>query len=138
MFRVGQRVWTLAYDWGTVTEVIPGEDCIYPVEVCFDKLKYIISFTTNGEESEGENRTLFFEEVTVPSECLKPKKWRAEQGERYWYFNEFLWVCHTNERFTKQDNATYILGNYFRTEEECEQMIEIIKNELKKHHYEFI
>jgi hypothetical protein len=69
-FKVGQRVWSFLQDWGTVDELRDdlGE---YYVGVKFDNGEYLF-YTPDGRWSSEEKRSLFFREITVPSNALVP------------------------------------------------------------------
>jgi hypothetical protein len=69
-FKVGQRVWSFLQDWGTVDELRDdlGE---YYVGVKFDNGEYLF-YTPDGRWSPEEKRSLFFREITVPSNALVP------------------------------------------------------------------
>ena len=57
-----------------------------------------------------------------------PKRWRAEGVEKYYFLNNESEIQNTWECKTKEDEARYNLGNYFKTEEEAEK----VKVELNK------
>ena len=52
-----------------------------------------------------------------------PKRWRAEKGKSYFaiYDGEIL-NCY--DYYEKKDNETFELGNYFKTEEEAQKIID--------------
>ena len=52
-----------------------------------------------------------------------PKRWRAEKGKTYFaiYDGEIL-SCY--DYYDKKDNKTFELGNYFKTEEEAQKVID--------------
>lgn len=56
------------------------------------------------------------------------KRWRAEGVEKYYFLNNESEIQNTWECKTKEDEARYNLGNYFKTEEEAEK----VKVELNK------
>lgn len=58
----------------------------------------------------------------------KPKRWRAEYNERYYYFNSQLKIDSMMNENDTIDNQLYELGNYFKTEEEAQEY----ENKLKK------
>ena len=57
----------------------------------------------------------------------KCKRWRGNQNEKYWYISSDSIVNHTMEMNDDQDDGSYEIGNYFRTEEEAEKAVEKIK-----------
>ena len=55
------------------------------------------------------------------------KRWRAKQGD-YFYYIDFLFETErTVEAFTKKDEVSYNLGNYFKTEQEAQEYAEYMK-----------
>lgn len=55
-----------------------------------------------------------------------PKRWRAEEGEEYYFLDGKCEIWNTNEIKKKIDDAFFKLGNYFKTKEEAEK----VKKEL--------
>ena len=53
-----------------------------------------------------------------------PKRWRAEENEEYYYIGSSGIVWSVGELFSDEDNDNYNLGNYFRTEEEAQKIID--------------
>ena len=58
--KIGNRVWSFEYGWGTLIEKMRGE---YPLAIKFDKLNYIINYNMNGTKRTSENQTLFWNEI---------------------------------------------------------------------------
>lgn len=52
------------------------------------------------------------------------KRWRAEQKKGYFYIYSNGLVDETMESYKTMDNQRYELGNYFRTEEEAQKIID--------------
>lgn len=52
------------------------------------------------------------------------KRWRAEQKKGYFYIHSNGLVDETMESYKTMDNQRYELGNYFRTEEEAQKIID--------------
>ena len=53
-----------------------------------------------------------------------PKRWRAEENEEYYYIGSSGIVWSVGELFSDEDNDNYNLGNYFKTEEEAQKIID--------------
>ena len=70
------------------------------------------------------------------AENRKPKRWRAKQGEEYWYLSALNTPEMTSDDAFNGDDKLYELGNYFRTEELAEQAAEGFREYLKKFHEE--
>lgn len=51
------------------------------------------------------------------------KRWRAEDFKRYFYINSVGDICPSTEEKQNLDNERYELGNYFKTEEEAQKII---------------
>ena len=54
-------------------------------------------------------------------------RWRAREGEKYYYFCGHGEICADRDGPYKIDTGRYNLGNYFKTEEEAENVVEKIK-----------
>lgn len=52
------------------------------------------------------------------------KRWRGEENEEYYYIGSGGIVWSVGELFCDEDNENYNLGNYFRTEEEAQKIID--------------
>lgn len=64
---------------------------------------------------------------TINEKYSIKKRWRAKQGD-YFYYIDFLFETErTVEAFTKKDDVSYNLGNYFETKEEAEKYAEYMK-----------
>ena len=57
-----------------------------------------------------------------------PKRWRAEEGEEYYFLDGKCEIWNTYEEKKKIDNTFFEIGNYFKTKEEAEK----VKIELDK------
>ena len=64
----------------------------------------------------------------------KPKRWRAELGEKYWVVDIELSSTWSKEQNDGYDKVRYNNGNYFRTEEEAKQAAEAVKETFEKFH----
>lgn len=53
-----------------------------------------------------------------------PKRWRAEENEEYFYIGETGLVRVDKDNFSYGDNMLYNLGNYFKTKEEAQKVID--------------
>lgn len=72
---------------------------------------------------------LFLNKInSINEEYGIPKRWRAEGVKKYYFLNNESEIQNTWECKTKEDEARYNLGNYFKTEEETEK----VKVELDK------
>ena len=67
-------------------------------------------------------------------ESRKPKRWRAEKGERYWVVDSVCNPVRYRETHAPFDDDCYEAGNYFRTEEEAQQAAEAVRETLEKFH----
>ena len=70
-----------------------------------------------------ELKALYDEKVKQEVEEVeeKPKRWRAERGEMYWYVNEIGMIFRVTECSTGSDDYFYNSGNYFQTKEQAEE-----------------
>lgn len=55
------------------------------------------------------------------------KRYRANCGERYYYYGSTGMVSDYYENNDDLDTNMYVMGNYFQTEEEAKKMVEKIK-----------
>ena len=53
-----------------------------------------------------------------------PKRWRAEKYKEYFYIGETGLVRVDKDNFSYGDNMLYNLGNYFKTKEEAQKVID--------------
>ena len=107
------------------------ESCWAPEYIKYDNKLYI-----QGKEIDKDSRMLL-----VDKEGLKkileivnkinekygiPKRWRAEEGEEYYFLDGKCEIWNTYEEKKKIDNTFFEIGNYFKTKEEAEK----VKKEL--------
>lgn len=65
---------------------------------------------------------------------IKKKRWRAEEGEYYFYIGYNLEVFEEMEDFCEADDECYEVSNYFKTEEEAQRAADYLKECLTKFH----
>ena len=54
--------------------------------------------------------------------------WRAKTGEKYFFIDfEYLEAGFDFEKDRDDDSFRYNMGNYFKTEKECDEYIQIIR-----------
>ena len=53
-----------------------------------------------------------------------PKRWRADDGERYYYIDSHQRIFGNTDLTHSYDNMRYELGNYFKTEQEAQKVID--------------
>lgn len=58
---------------------------------------------------------------------MEKKRWRAKHSGYYYYINSRFKIDWTVEAFTKKDDVSYNLGNYFKTEQEAQEYAEYMK-----------
>ena len=58
---------------------------------------------------------------------MEKKRWRAEQGEEYYYVNFQLKILFDEEDFAEIDKERYDIGNYFETKREAQAYAEYMK-----------
>lgn len=57
----------------------------------------------------------------------EPKRWRAEEGQRYYYIDTYFEVSSFKEECHNTDTKLYNLGNYFQTEKEAQEVADKLK-----------
>lgn len=67
-------------------------------------------------------------EYNFDNGTISELKWKPKHGEKYYYLNSEYTEYVTD---FKPDNQRISIGNYFKTEKECEEAIEKIKNVLR-------
>ena len=72
--------------------------------------------TLNGKEYEVEITEEQVKEIEKP----KYKRWRAEEGEKYYFLSDLGEILSAIDCRDKSDNFLYNTDNYFKTEEEAE------------------
>ena len=76
-----------------------------------------------------EDIALFLDKINCINEKYGiPKRWRAEEGEEYYFLDGKCEISNTNEIKKKIDDVFFEQGNYFKTKEEAEK----VKIELDK------
>lgn len=60
-------------------------------------------------------------------EDLKPKRWRAEYGGKYWYLDEYFLPYEDTDYDYNIDRNRNKAGNYFQTEQQAKDFAERIK-----------
>lgn len=61
----------------------------------------------------------------------KIPRWRAKEGETYYCLSATLHVLESVESFSTIDDVFHSLGNYFKTKEAAQKLVEIIKDDFK-------
>ena len=65
---------------------------------------------------------------------MEKKRWRAEQGEEYYYINFQLKILFDEEDFAEIDKERYDVGNYFETKEEAQEYAEYMRQKSLEWH----
>lgn len=71
----------------------------------------------NNKEYEVELKEEQVKEIEKP----KYKRWRAEEGEKYYFSSDLGEILSANDCRDKSDNFLYNTDNYFKTEEGAEE-----------------
>lgn len=66
-FKRGDIVWSLEYGWGIIVSTNYGNT--YSLRVSFKNKD--VAYTPDGKRLDYLNRTLFFQEIPIPEDCLK-------------------------------------------------------------------
>ena len=64
-------------------------------------------------------------------EVSEPKRWRAEQGETYYYMDDTFNPYKIFENGTVYGDTRHAAGNYFQTEAECQEFCDKVKSLLR-------
>lgn len=132
-----QKVWD-KWAWRVIKNNIPFTNQLKEIKSDGIKIKYDyknILFLYNNFEGYYEvfgvetlltnNEKLEIEKFIgyVNQEHGIPKRWRAEKNEEYYYIGSGRIAWSVGELFCDEDNENYNLGNYFKTEEEAQKVI---------------
>lgn len=71
------------------------------------------------------------EHLLGTTDSPKPKRWRAEKGDKYWFISSCE-VCMSRDFREDYVDKRHDIGNYFRTKTEAEEMAVKIKALLVK------
>ena len=103
------------------------ESCFAPEYCEYNKL-YI-----QGKEKNKDSKILLvnkedFENIKNMVEKINekygiPKRWRADDGERYYYIDSHQRILDNTDLTHSYDDMRYELGNYFQTEAEAQRVI---------------
>jgi hypothetical protein len=69
--------------------------------------------------------------IIATGEEIAPLRWRAEPCDTYYTIDSTLSIIKSTEYKDIHDNGRYKSGNYFRTKEEAEKVLEKIKPYFK-------
>ncbi len=122
------------------------KDSDHPIELKNDNDEWVI-LPPSGHEPDGSvmlypSRALYEKYPLEPakawqiwSEERKPKRWRAEDGEDYWWMNPFDFQVHRGrEEYDRVDDRRYRAGLYFRTESDAKEAAEEVRKTLEAFH----
>lgn len=105
-------------------------------QLFFENLRVRNSFDIIRFATESEKQLLFDalaedgKKWNAEKKCiedLKPERWRANVGCKYWFVSSSLNCLSTNDLFSLLDNIRYEVGNYFQTEQQAKDFAKQIK-----------
>lgn len=97
----------------------------------YDKEVMVEVLIDSGKDKELDLGGWFAKDVSKTPNNLK--RWKAKEGEKFYYFNEYLDVFDRTETTNlNENNDLYFIGNYFRTKEDAKRAVEGIKKYLEK------
>jgi len=117
--KIGDRVWSFEYGWGTVKELIYNSP--YPIGVVFDNEQYE-TFTLDGKIEKSCNQTLFWDEIKFEI----PKKHKIKLKE-----NEYFIDLEISEVVNGCKYAGYGSGLRRDDKETAEKALKQIKNFMR-------
>ena len=94
---------------------------IYPVYITYDSIEKI-----TPEEFQAEFEKHGYE-YDFDTKTAKKKRKRFENGERYFFSDQFFEPNNYREAFDYIDDRYYESGNYFETEAECQKYCDYMK-----------
>lgn len=146
-FRIGDKVIDiLLYEVGVVEDINHSPNIPYGLSVEFKSgLK---SYTINGcYIPEYKNPHLLYYRDDYNYDVIdfnnlpkrqKPKRWRAEKGEYYYFINRDIYdnildrVCKNKDNYDYTSNEQYKIGNYFQTREQAQEVTDKIQEYFKQ------
>lgn len=66
------------------------------------------------------------------TEEIETKRWRAKEGERYYFVGHVFEISRHRESFDLTDDGLWNSGNYFRTEGEAQKYVNEFKRMLQE------
>ena len=120
------NIWTKQYTWG-----FGREDTMRPTTKEEKKRLF---------EALAKEKKRLFEALAKEKNWWDPYKkqiedlprWRAKDGEKYYFVSDCLDVDFNSEDFDEYDDSYYAAGNYFKTERAASRAAEKIRKILKK------
>lgn len=121
--RVGDKLWSPKYGWGTFI-IERCDNCLYYICVHFEEKDMMLSYNADGRILYGDvEPSLFFDipEFYKKEEYPKRKNWRANIEGQYYLVNALGDIDCDIEKLYEIDNKRYLVGNYFKTEQEARE-----------------
>ena len=123
------------FPFGYIEQVV-FNDIIGSWELGFDKGEFIYSSLRPATEEEKKMFSDALKERGLRWNAEEKKveklpRWRANDGEKYFFINENTDVQTATEGYFMCDENMYIVSNYFKTEEAAERVAEEIREIFK-------
>jgi hypothetical protein len=142
VFRVGDEVIDIISSRrGRVTKIDTLNNDSYSIFVKFND-EEVASFTLDGRHysidkyprllhyrDDYDYSVIDFNNLPKRQEV---KRYRAEVGEKYYYFNTYFEVDSFIEEYHNTDTKLYNLGDYFKTEEQAQEVADKLKEYFKQ------
>ena len=123
--KVGDRVWSFEFGWGTIIEI--KHNITFPILVKFSEISasYPCSFTFSGKRFNETKQTLFWDEIKFEIPKRKVKKWIA-----VCVFDKIRLVMVKNSSLGKTDTLLDVNSDalaLFDTKEEALKCVPCVK-----------
>lgn len=126
--KVGDKVWSFEFGWGSIVDILQDED--RPITCKFENFNMNIQYSLFGLLSKYSTyQTLFWDEIKI----VAPEKprWKPNKGDTYYCIDSRLSPQHcTFSEFPIAEERVNS-GNCFETIEEAKEYAEKIKQLLK-------
>jgi hypothetical protein len=142
-FRVGDKVYDILLGKIGIVKRILNDISAFPIEVYYEDYGRVL-YAHEGKFSSKDKypRLLHYRndyDYSVIDFNNLPKRqeanrWRAEVGEKYYYFNTYFEVDSFIEEEHNTDTKLYDLGDYFQTKEQAQE----VANKLKEYFNQLI
>lgn len=87
-----------------------------------------VTISAEGTDSDGNLCIFPSKDIRDWNSYIKENtRWRADEGNTYYFICNDFYVWETDEQYTSIDNDRYMLGNYFKTKKDAEKILTNIK-----------
>lgn len=141
-FRIEDKVYDIILgEIGIVKKIIGNDPSSFPIAVVFENCGTVL-YTLEGKFLARDKypRLLHYRddynydviEFNNLPKRQEANRWRAEVGQRYYYFNTYFEVDSFIEEGHNTDTKLYNLGDYFQTKEQAQEVADKLNTYFKQ------